>query len=163
MTMHHTLLALSLALLGGNAMATFPGSGVIEARPDPANRIVGLWTTTVYVTPCQGGPVFTINGASVFHAGGTLGETNTSPTTDRGPGQGIWRHLRRGEYKTKFRFFTYQSDGSLDAIQEIATTTFLNNRATQYEATVSARVLNPDGSLRFELCGEATGVRVNFD
>lgn len=157
---NRTILALTLALLAGGAAAVHANPGDTGALPVPANRIVGLWTTTVNVGACQGGPVMTIHGASVFHAGGTLGETNTSSPTTRGPGQGVWRHTGRGQYKTKFRFFAYLPDGSFDGVREISTTTILNARATQYDATVRARFYNPNGSVRVDLCGSATGERV---
>ena len=162
MNLHRTILAVSLALLAGHAAAQQPNPVHNGALPVPANRIVGLWATTVTVGPCQGGPTMTFNGASVFHAGGTLGETNTSAPTSRGPSQGIWKYQGRNQYKTKFQFFAYLPDGSYDGIREISTTTILNNRATHYDATVRARFYNPNGSLRVDLCGTVTGERVDF-
>lgn len=163
MKLHSTILAISLALLAGNAAASHPSAVESGALPVPANRIVGLWETTVTIGPCQGGPTFTFDGASVFHAGGTLSETNQGPPTSRGPSQGIWRYKGHRQYKTKFRFFSYLPDGTFDGTQEVTTTTVLNARATQYDATVFARFFNPDGSLRVELCGSATADRVGIN
>lgn len=163
MNLHPALLAVSLALLSGNVAAQLPNPSQTGALPVPANRIVGLWATTVTIGPCQGGPTTTFNGASVFHAGGTLGETNTSSPTTRGPAQGIWKYQGRNQYKTRFQFFAYLPDGSFDGVRQITTTTFLNARATRYDANVRARFFNPDGSLRVELCGSVAGERTGFN
>jgi len=164
MRTHHKILAVSLALLlAAPAAAGEPNAAQSGLLPVPANRIVGLWATTVTVGPCQGGPAMTFPGASVFHAGGTLGETNTSPSSSRGPSQGIWKYLGQNRYKTQFQFFAYLPDGSFDGVREIRTTTTLNARATQYDATVSAYFYNPDGSLRVQLCGSVRGDRINFN
>lgn len=163
-------LAVSLALLAAPAAALAGPPGAAPANssetgalPVPANRIVGLWATEVTIGPCQGGPTMTIHGTSLFNAGGTMGETNTSAPTGRSHSQGIWRFLGWNQYQTRFRFYVFQPDGSYDGVQEVRTTTYLNARATQYDATVNARFLNPDGSVRVQLCGSARGNRIGFN
>jgi len=170
MKLSHTILAVSLALLAAPAATVAGPPGAAPASPTqtgalpvPANRIVGLWATEVTIGPCQGGPTMTIHGTSLFHAGGTMGETNTSAPSGRSHSQGIWKFVGWNQYKTRFRFYVFLPDGSYDGVQEIRTTTVLNSQATQYDATVNARFLNPDGSLRFQVCGSARGDRIGFD
>jgi len=163
MNMHRKILAVSLALLAAPAIANHPNPAQTGALPVPANRIVGLWATTVSIGPCQGGPTMTFEGSSVFHAGGTLGETNMSPPSSRSYSQGIWKYQGKNRYKTRFKFFSFLPDGSYDGVQEVSTTTILNARATQYHANVVASFFNPDGSLRYQACGTAVGERIGFD
>lgn len=163
MKLHCTILAVTLAVLAGNAAAQPHTPAFNGLLPVPANRIVGLWAPTVTVGPCQGGPTQTLVNFSTFHAGGTLSENNASPPTTRGPAQGVWQYLGRGQYKTRFQFFGFLPDGTFDGVRDIRTTTVLNAHATQYTATVYARILNPDGTLRVALCGSAVGERVAID
>lgn len=161
MNLSQTTLAILLAAMTGAAAAQTPAQN--GALPVAANRIVGLWSVTVTIGPCAGGPTRTFIAYNTFHAGGTLSDTNAAPPTTRGPGQGIWQYRGRGQYKTRFQFYRYQPDGSYDGIADIRTTVQLNAHATQYTNTIYARNVNPDGSLLVELCGSAVGERVGIN
>lgn len=163
MNPYRTIFALTLALLAGNATAESLSTAHSGLLPVPANRIVGLWQAQATIGPCLGGPTRTFIALNTFHAGGTMSDINAAPPTTRVSGQGIWRYQGRGQYKTRFQFFSYLPDGTYDGVRDITTTAMLNAHANQYSATVYARNLNPDGTLRVELCGNAIGKRVTLD
>lgn len=129
-----------------------------------ANRLVGAWRVNVALRPC-GAPATTITftAFNTFHAGGTLSDANARPGSERSPGHGVWRHVGRGLYDTRFQFFRFLPNGALDGVQDISQELVLDARARSYETTVRARVLNVDGSVRAELCGTAVGNRITLD
>lgn len=154
MNLHRMLLASALALLAGHATAQ---------SSSPANRIVGLWQANVTIAPCAGGPARTFTGYNTYHLGGTLSDTNSTPPATRGPGQGLWEYQGHDQYTSRFQFNRYLPDGSFDGISDIRTWVVLNAGGDQASQTIYARNLNPDGSLRVELCGNASGERIGIN
>jgi hypothetical protein len=129
-----------------------------------ANRIVGAWRVNVALGPCAGGPTtVSFTAFNTFHAGGTLSDHNARPGSERSPGHGVWEHVGRGLYDTRFQFFRFLPTGALDGVQDVTQEVALDARARSYESTIRARVLNADGSPRAELCGTATGQRIAID
>jgi hypothetical protein len=125
------------------------------------NRIVGVWEAQVQVGDCVGGPKRQFRGLNAFQLGGTLVDTNSAPTTTRGPGVGTWRYNRQeGIYEIRMTFFRYLPDGSFDGISDVHREITLSADANSSTEVVYARVLNPDGSLRTEGCGSAAGTRI---
>lgn len=126
-----------------------------------ANRIVGLWQSTIEIGPCAGGPRSQLRGLNQFHAGGTLTETGSPPPSTRGPGLGAWRWNRGTErYDARMQMLRYLPDGSFDGFTDIHRQLRLNTDATVFNDEIVARLLNLDGSVRVELCGTAVGQRV---
>lgn len=152
--------AFALALLAGSATAS-PSTDHGSLLPVPANHIVGAWQVAVTLAPCAGGPSRTFLALNTFQAGGTMSDTNAAPPSTRGPGQGIWRYRGQGHYATRFQFFRYLPDGSFDGVTDVSTETTVTGGSLESE--VRGRLLNPDGSVRMELCGNAVGERVDFD
>jgi hypothetical protein len=164
-------LALALGLSAGPGAAAPDPSGSRGAEfptaqngllPVPANRIVGLWRATVTVGPCAGGPVQTFTGTNLFHAGGTVSDTNTAPVNSRGPGMGVWRYLGGDRYKVRFQFNRYADNlfvGTADVrsdarLRDGGNRLTYETRATQYAA---------DGSVLVELCGSSESHRIGVD
>jgi hypothetical protein len=136
------------------------GHALYSAR---VNRLVGLWDARVDVGPCAGGPRRQFRAMNVFHAGGTLSDFNTLPGSARGPGFGVWQFQPSVErYESRFQFYRYLADGSFDGVQDVHQETTLSDDGNGLTSTVVARVLNPDDSLRVELCGTATATRVGI-
>ena len=128
------------------------------------NRLVGLWDARVDVGPCGGGPRRQFRAMNVFHAGGTLSDFNTLPGSARGPGYGAWQfRVATERYESRFQFYRYLPDGSFDGVQDVHQETTLSEDGNRLDSTVVARVLNPDDSLRVELCGTATATRVGIE
>jgi hypothetical protein len=158
-----TLVALALP-----AQAATPDPDAAEAKSRQnvsaaANRIVGLWRVDVSIGPCGAAPNRFFSAFNTFHYGGTLSDFNFVPPSTRSPGHGIWEYMGAREYDTRFQFMRYLPTGELDGIQDVFGATVLDVRGNRYTSAVRARVLNVDGSLRVELCGNATGTRVTID
>ena len=160
MILRRTLFVLALTLLAGNAVAQPMSPARNGAFPVAANRLVGLWNINITSGPCLGGPSRSFVSNHTYHAGGTLTDAGRVPPTTRGPGQGIWEYQGRGRYKIRFQFNRFLPDGSFDGIQEVRNDLTLGATGATYSATIYTRVLNPDGSLRTELCGAANAERV---
>jgi hypothetical protein len=155
--------ALSICVSSAHAVGASPaGSLQTGAYPVAANRIVGLWDTQVAAGPCDGGPTtFAGRGLNVFHAGGTLSATNNLPPTANGPTYGTWAYQGHGAYQAHMQFFRFLPGGSFDGVQDIQRTMSLSSDGQHTTETLYVRVLNPDDSLRTELCGTATADRIN--
>lgn len=125
-----------------------------------ANRIVGLWQSTIDLGPCAGGPRMNVRGLNQFHAGGTLTETGSPPPTSRGPGYGVWRYGRASRsYDARMQFARFTTAGQFDGFTDIHRQITLSQDGNVYNDQIVARLLNPDDSLRVELCGTAVGRR----
>lgn len=165
---HRLPFAFVLVLLAGSAAASDPNPLQTGAWPVAANRIAGYWQVKVTVGPCHGGPVNTFLGLNMFHAGGTVSDTNTFAPSSRGPGMGVWTYLgsgRRGEgrYKNHFQFPRFLPDGSFDGLQDVRNDITLQPGGKTWTGITRARVLNADGSLRVEVCGNGLANRITVD
>jgi hypothetical protein len=165
MRSRHVFSALLLALAAGHVAAQQPARLQDPSPPSKANQIVGLWQVEVSVRPCAApaAPPLTFRAINVFHVGGTLSDVNTSPPTSRGAGMGVWQHLGQGVYESRFQFPRFLPTGAFDGFQDVSTSFVLAPRGNAYTATVNARVLNVDDTLRVELCGTAVGTRVGIE
>ena len=125
-----------------------------------ANRIVGLWQSTIDLGPCAGGPRMNVRGLNQFHAGGTLTETGSPPPTSRGPGYGVWRYDRASRrYDARMQFARFTPEGQFDGFTDIHRELTLSQDGNVYNDQIVARLLNPDDSVRVALCGTAVGRR----
>ncbi len=152
--------ALSLGAL--NAYAQFqPPHPLPPQFAPPSERIIGLWTSSVEIGACAGGPRMQLRGLNQFHAGGTLAETGSPPPSTRGPGYGVWQFNRGTQrFDARMQFIRYLPDGSFDGFTDIHRDIRLGFGGNEYTDEIVARLLNADGSVRVELCGTATGTRV---
>lgn len=152
------LLALAL-LAGGASTASAQGNA-------PAGRLVGAWAVDVAVGPCGAPPVTFFSAYNTFHAGGTLSDFNWIPTALRSPGHGVWEHLGRNRFATRFQFFRYDQPPPATATgrQDIRTVLTLDASGNGYTAQINARVTTLDGTpVGPPLCGEAAGTRIAVD
>jgi hypothetical protein len=152
--------ALSLGAL--NAYAQIQPSQSLPPHFTPfSERIIGLWSSTIDIGPCAGGPRMQLSGLNQFHAGGTLTESGSPPPGTRGPGLGVWRFNRSSNrFDARMQFIRYLPDGSFDGFTDIHRDIRLGFGGHEYTDEIVARLLNTDGSVRVELCGTATGTRV---
>lgn len=160
-------LALPLALMlaasaSGPALAQSGNLQNAGLLPVPANRIVGTWRSEVALQPCGGGPtIAAFNTLVTYHAGGTLSDTNSTPSALRSPGHGIWRYLGHSQYRTRFQLFQFLPSGQYDGYTEVQTTVILGGNSNT--SSVIARRYNQDGSFRAQLCGNGSGERMSID
>ncbi len=158
-----TTILIIAAFVAFEAGAQSPNSQALaDARAlAEINRIVGLWSSRIEIGPCAGGPRSTLRGMNQFHLGGTLTETGSPPPSTRGPGYGVWRWNRNTQrYDARMQFLRYLPDGSFDGVTDIHRQIRLSFDGNGFEDEIVARLLNPDDSLRVELCGRATASRV---
>jgi hypothetical protein len=125
--------------------------------PDP---LIGVWEGSVTLRDCATQAVVaTFYGSQVFHQGGTMSDTNTSPTASRGPGWGTWAS-DYGSYIVKFRFFTYDAAGNYSGV--IRTTRNVTVGPTPGTATSvnSSQIFDASGALVRTTCGSDVGTKV---
>lgn len=133
---------------------------VAQAATEQADPIEGVWESTVTIRDCTSGAVVrSFKGMNNFHRGGTLSDTNFAPTATRGPGMGVWRKTGASSYTASFRFYRYNTDGTLAGSQKVTRTTTLAD-ANNASGTISAQVLDTSENVLQTLCGTETSVRV---
>lgn len=128
------------------------------------NRIVGLWESRVDLGPCNNAPGTRrqFRGLNAFNLGGTMTDTNAAGPATRGPGFGAWVYDRREKtYRIRMQFYRYLPDGSFDGLTDIHREATLAVDGKTFSDVIYARLLNPDDSLRLEMCGTASATRVD--
>jgi hypothetical protein len=127
---------------------------------DSIDPIEGVWEGTATLTNCTTGAVLTtFAAASVYHRGGTMGDTNATPTVTRGPGFGTW--TRNGStYTIKFRFFAYDNTGALLGTRRVTRTVTLAANGQTATGTNSNELFNAAGMSQGLSCGTDTSTRV---
>jgi len=127
---------------------------------DSSDPIEGVWEGTATLTNCNTGAVLTsFAAASVYHRGGTMGDTNATPTVTRGPGFGTW--TRSGTtYTIKFRFFAYDNTGALVGTRRVTRIVTLAANGQTATGTNSNELFNPAGVSLGVSCGTDTSTRV---
>lgn len=135
------------------------GSGSVNAQeaPDPAE---GVWEGNVSVRDCTSGNVLaTFRGSHVLHRGGTLSDTNSTPTATRGPGFGVWSRSGTG-YTSKFRFFTYDATGAVSGVTRVHRSFTLSADGKTLTGSTTSQIEDLAGSVIRTACGTDTGLRV---
>ena len=156
-----TLLAIALA----TASTAAPAASLPEQDPgllsSPANTIVGTWEFQGRLFACATGQtVRELRASSVFNAGGTMLDTNTSPPHSRGPAFGTWTYdPRSGRHLVRMRLYLYNPDGSFAGVAEVRRTLQLSADGDSSAGTFTGQVLGPNEELLARTCGEETGVR----
>jgi len=127
---------------------------------DSGDPIEGVWEGTATLTNCSTGAALTTFAASsVYHRGGTMGDTNATPTLTRGPGFGTW--TRSGTtYTVKFRFFAYDNTGALLGTRRVTRTVTLAANGQTATGTNSNELFSPAGVSQGVACGTDTATRV---
>ena len=162
--MSHRQILLPLAL-GLVIAATAAPAGVQAHGNSPESRLIGTWHMSVSVGSCidPSAPSNRFFALNTFHAGGTLSDTNTFPTTARGPGQGVWSYDPRTRRYTGHMNFMRFVNGAFDGLQDATTTMSLDGNARFLHGAIHAYMRNVDGSVRAELCGSVEGERMGVD
>ncbi len=168
------LLTLALGLLAASPAVPASDTDSLVLLVPPANRLVGLWTTDIHVSPAActpGGPPPPLFGRNtiVFDAGGTLVENpQVSPPGVPGAAQlrtfglGKWSYNpRTTQYKVIVRFDWYASaDGAYLGYMVVDRTILLSQDRNRAFGPVTATRYAPDGSVVLKLCGDAVSNRL---
>lgn len=142
--------------------ATAESTNAAASRTTQGRRLVGTWRNQISISPCNGGPPATVIGYNTYHEGGTLTEFNLQPPATRSIGSGQWRAYGGGIFDVHFQFARFTATGAFDGMQDIQAALEVDARGRRSTGTVRAKVLNPDGSVRVELCGTLQGERLNL-
>jgi len=161
-TSHKTLAALLFALMASPVGA--------ESRADPAffnlqaNQIVGTWEASTRTGPCGGPFGMPFLAFTVFHAGGTLTETNMAPLAGvptpfgqaiRGPAFGTWSYDRRNRTRTAQMRFNWFVNGLYHGYQQIQFDRIeLDPDSSSLSGTFSATRNFIDGRPAIPNCGD---------
>lgn len=162
------LTVLLLLLSSGSVIAATSPAQPVDLTP-PANQIVGTWEAAARTGPCGGpfGPPFLA--FTVFHAGGTLTETNMAPLAGvptpfgqaiRGPAFGTWHYDRPSRTYTAQMRFNWFVNGFYHGYQQIHFDQMeLAADGSTLSATFSATRDFLDGTPPIPNCGEVDMVR----
>jgi len=135
-------------------------SDAVAQAAAEADAIEGTWESTITIRDCTSGAVLrSFKGMNTFHRGGTLSDTNNSPTVTRGPGMGTWKRNPGGNYTASFRFYRYNADGTLAGSQKVTRTTAMTDSSST-TGTISAQIIDTGENVLQTLCGSETSVRV---
>ena len=135
------------------------GSSDADAQDALADPIEGVWEGVVTLRDCATSAVVaTFHGSQAFHRGGTMSDTNSTPTASRGPGFGTW--TKSGStYTVRFRLFTYDATGAANGVIRTTRTVTLGAGGTATGVNTS-QVFDLAGTLLRSGCGTDTGTRV---
>lgn len=157
---HPLACALAPAFAAFLLMQACGGSDDAVAQEAAADPIEGVWEGPVVLRDCTTqAPLASFQGAQVFHRGGTMTDTNSSPTASRGPGFGTW--VKSGAtYTVKFRFYTYDGTGAPSGV--IRTTRTVTPGVTAGTATSvnTFQAFDLAGNLVRSGCGADSSTRV---
>lgn len=138
------------------------GGGGDARAQSAADPIEGVWEAAVTQRDCTtNATIATFRSVQALHRGGTLSDTNGSPTTSRGPGFGVWSRNNDGTYTVKFRFFRYAADGSLAGVNVVTATYALSADGNKYDAAPKTEVRDLTGNVLQTVCVVAAGTRFN--
>ena len=136
---------------GGNAVAQ-------EVTADPME---GVWESVITARDCTTSmPTGTFIGAQVYHRGGTMSDTNASPTSSRGPGFGTW--VKSGAtYTVEFRFYAYGADGTVSGVTRVTRNVTLGSGSSGSATSVNTnQFFDLSGVLVRSTCATDVSVRV---
>ncbi len=156
-------LAIALSAFAGCAAPDALAGSAQAGSPKPlyprSDRSVGTWEYEVHLFACDTGQTRArFRAATLFNAGGTLLDTNTSPPATRGPAFGTWRYDRASRsWIANMRFYRYNPDGSYAGANEVQRTLTFDGDASS--GRIVARVLGPNEEPLATSCGEEIGTR----
>ena len=125
-------------------------------------KIVGVWDVRVTRRDCQTGDSLGVNSPvmNMFNRGGTLLETSSGLPTRRGPGLGTWQYGGGQSYSAVFRFFRFNADGSFAGTRRVARIIELSQDSTEFTATATDELFDPNGNLFQTGCATETATRL---
>jgi len=127
---------------------------------DVGNTIEGVWRNQVTVKDCQSGAVLvTFPGLLNYHQGGTMSETGGTNPALRSPGYGVWTRTGGRTYESKFTFFTFDPDGTLNGSQKVNQNIVISRDGNRLTDNATAEIFNAAGDLLFTVCATAHATR----
>lgn len=162
MNRHIPPLALPLlpALAAFVVLQACGGSDRAFAEDATVDPLEGVWESMITTHDCgTSAPTGTFFGAQMFNPGGTMSDTNASPTATRGPGFGTWMRTAAG-YTVKFRFFAYGSTGVVSGITRVTRTVTLGATAGTATSVDSNQLYDLNGALVRTVCATDVSTKI---
>jgi hypothetical protein len=154
-------------LVAAVAVALMSGPALIEAgQRDPgaqsqARQLQGTWRVQITLRNCQTGDALRppFPAMATFAAGGTLttSDGGLSPLV-RGAGHGVWRHMGGHTFEALTEAFLFTPAGALNGTQRLRQS--LEIYPDEFNATVSAEILDVQGTLLATGCATSVGRRM---
>ena len=136
------------------------GSSDAVAQSAAADPAEGVWETVATVRNCTTNEaITTFRGSQVMHRGGTLSDTHAGAPSTRGPGWGVWSRNADGTYAVKFRFYRFNTDGSLAGTNVVSSTRTLSADGKGYTAVTRGEVRDTSGNVLQTTCVTDVGTR----
>ena len=157
---HKIVVAIAPAFAAFFLMQACGGSDDAVAQEVAADAIEGVWEGPVTLRDCAtSAPVGSFQGSQVFHRGGTMSDTNSSPSASRGPGFGTW--VKSGNnYIVKFRLYTYDAAGNFSGVIRTTRTVTMGTGAGTATSVNTTQVFDATGALIRSGCGTDVSARV---
>jgi len=148
------------ALAAFIALQACGGSDHALAQVDTADPVEGVWESVITARDCAtSAAVGTFIGSQLFHRGGTVSDTNASPTSTRGPGFGTW--MKSGDtYTVKFRFYTYDATGVVSGVNRVTRTVTLGTTGTTATSVNSTQQFDLKGNVIRSTCATDDSTKV---
>lgn len=125
-----------------------------------ADTVEGVWWSTVTRVDCSTGDATgSFTGMQVYHQGGTLTDTNSTPASSRGPGMGTWRRSGR-DVETRFRFMLFSPSGQWTGTAVVTRTVTPAPDGETAVGSGTAEVYSPAGELVGGSCTRDVAVRL---
>lgn len=133
---------------------------VAQAAGPVGDPVEGVWDSVITARDCTSNAVVgAFRGMNMLHRGGTMTDTNASPTSTRGPGFGTW--TRTGDtYTAKFQFFAYGADGALAGLRKVTRVFTLSPDGNTATASNTSELVNLAGTVIERGCGTDVSTRV---
>ena len=157
---HKILVAIAPAFAAFLLMQACGGSDDANAQEAVADPMEGVWEGPVTLRDCTtSAPVGVFQGSQVFHRGGTMSDTNSTPTATRGPGFGTW--AKSGStYVVKFRLFSYDATGAVSGVVRTTRTVTLGAGGNTATSVNTTQFFDMTGTLVRSGCGTDSSTRV---
>jgi len=128
---------------------------------EASDPIEGVWEAQVTIRDCTTSAArATFQGVEVFHRGGTISDTDSTPTATRGPGFGTWAKSG-SDYIVKLRFFTYDpTTGVVSGVIRTTRTVTVGADGKTATAVNTTQVFDMSGALVRSGCGTDTETKV---
>ncbi|MEP7140429.1 MAG: hypothetical protein ABI745_12420 [Caldimonas sp.] len=155
-----SLLAIAPAFAAFLFMQACGGSDNAVAQ-EAADPFEGVWEGPVTLRDCTTSAVLaSFQGSQVFHRGGTMSDTNSAPTSSRGPGFGTW--MKSGtNYIVKFRLYTYDpTTGAPSGVVRTTRTVTVAPGGTTATSVNTSQIFDMTGALVRSGCGSDTSTHV---
>ena len=132
-----------------------PGKPESQAR-----KLEGTWRVQITIRNCDTGEALLtpLPALVTFARGGTL--TSADSNLFRSPGHGVWQHTGGHTYSALTEAFLFNPAGAWAATQRLKQAIEIGENPDEFNASVSAEIYHPSGTLLTTACATSVGRRM---